>query len=190
MVQVNDDDEVLFKDEELDNKDESEQKKKKEDKEDKNDHKGNTAREIIILILIVIIILLLFWRCGADKKIGGNLIVDSNITTQKIEEEVRQIYFIGLDNMELSKNDFIYLTNPEENLDFYFMFNVYDAATGKSYFESDLVPPGKSVKWTPGETMSEGTYNVVVGQTPYHKGDSKEFEQLAKGGNQVVITIK
>ena len=62
---------------------------------------------------------------------------------------------------------------------------------GQTVFETDLIPPGKYILWTPGSKLKEGTYHLSFLQTPYWQQETNgEYTSLTSGTNDITLTIK
>ncbi len=173
-------------------------KKKLKDRK-KSEKRKKIATIIAFLTLIAIIIVLLLRSCSKEEPeltndVGqGTVVIDTNATDEELKQENplanRNVYFSGIVDSKISKKGSVQLLNDAQNEDFLMKFIITNKETGEKLYETDLVPSGKSVYWTPGETLKEGTYKLTVEEVPYYVYEDGSYITLSVGRNDVEITI-
>lgn len=100
----------------------------------------------------------------------------------------RQVYYAGLEDCTVNQNTVVYLENLEDNIDIYMTYEI--TVDGNVIFQTDLIPPGEYVEWTPAEILEAGkTYAVYLKETPYYEEKEGEFLPLTSPINMVNITV-
>ena len=130
---------------------------------------------------------------------GGNqvFIVDENAVDKKDAIEVkknplsgRNVFFAGYSDAVLTKTSTVALENLPENEDFYLKYVITDKETNTVVYETNLIPSGQCVVWTPGETMEAGVYQLQFLALPYYHDGNGNYQPLTSGCNDVQYTIK
>ena len=164
----------------------------------KKEKNGLNSKHIYALVLILLIGIIAIFI--VDKIVNSNKQTDThgsvhvdNRATDKEEEEdplqSRYITFDGYQDSTLAKDGQIMLSNPKENDDFLIKYTISDVDTGEIIFETDLIPSGEHIAWTPGEKLEAGVYHISLLQTPYWQQDNGEYMPLTAGNNEVTLTI-
>ena len=150
----------------------------------------------IILAFVLTILLTLKLSGAFDKKdtgANGGVQVDTRATSEDGDDNPlanRFVTFDGFQDATLASDGQVKLTNPEENEDFLIKYTITNTDSNKVIFETDLIPSGEHVLWTPGETLEPGTYHIAIMQTPYWRENSDdEYMPLTAGNNDITITI-
>ena len=118
-------------------------------------------------------------------------LVDKNEAVQAQNNPLadRNVYFAGYVDATLSKTSTVALENLPENEEFYLKYTVTNIDTNEVVFETNLIPSGQCVMWTPGETLEVGTYNLQLLASPYYEKEDGSFLPLTAGSNVVQYTI-
>ncbi len=164
--------------------------------------KKNNKTVIIIVIVATLVILgllggfyyLYTHKPEAEPTPQGNMVLDTRSTTDQAKKNSplasRSVYFAGIEDAALAKDSQIALDNLPENEDFLLKYEITDTATGELVFETDLIPSGERVLWTPGETLAPGTYKLSFLEKPFYKDEKTgEYTPLTSGNNVVTIVI-
>lgn len=125
----------------------------------------------LLFLLLLMILLFAFCEKKADIPIESNPwnpIIDQHIgeTSTEATSDVPQIKIAGFSSWhiptEQTKNLPISLKNPEGN-PCYFSFAIILTDTGETIYQSDMVPPGKSIrKVSISKPLTTGTYPAVI----------------------------
>lgn len=127
---------------------------------------------------------------GSVMLIDDRLVDKSEaVQTQKNPLADRNVYFAGYVDATLSKTSTVALENLPENEEFYLKYTVTNIDTNEVVFETNLIPSGQCVMWTPGETLEVGTYNLQLLASPYYEKEDGNFLPLTAGSNVVQYTI-
>ena len=168
------------------------------------DTKKQARKEIMVVIIcIVSIAVFLTWvvwyarthrRAQPDNSVT-NLVIDTRATDEakKAENPLadRQVYFAGIEDTVVSKTDTIELENLPANEDFVMRYVITDLDTNEQIYETDLIPSGEHVNWTPAETLPPGTYNIAFTEIPFYPtGADDEFIPLTQGRNVIKLIVK
>lgn len=102
----------------------------------------------------------------------------------------RNVYFAGFMDAVLSENSTVRLENLPQNGDFLLQYIISDKDSGEGVFETDLIPSGQCVVWTPGETLEAGTYHLEFLMVPYYVDGDGNYSALTSGSNEVCYQIR
>ncbi len=102
----------------------------------------------------------------------------------------RNVYFAGFMDAVLSKDSTVRLENLPQNGDFLLQYLISDKDSGEGVFETDLIPSGQCVVWTPGETLEPGTYHLEFLMVPYYVDGDGNCSALTSGSNEVCYQIQ
>ena len=167
----------------------------------KNMEKKNNKTVIAVVIVATIIILgllgailYMYTHKPETKSVPqGNMVLDTRSTTDEAKREnplaSRSVFFAGIEDAAITKTGQIALDNLPENEDFLLKYEITDTETGELVFETNLIPAGERVLWTPGETMEPGTYKLSFLEKPFYKDEDGNFTPLTSGNNVVTIKI-
>lgn len=155
---------------------------------------------IVLLGIVVAVLGLLIINKPKSRGYEGiaqaGIAIDNNATTKKVDNPVinplanRQVYFAGISDCIIGKENVIYLENPTENEDIYISYRISDSKTDEIIFETNLIPSGERVIWNPSECLTPGDYTLNFTQIPYWRADEKsEWQTLTNGNNAVNITL-
>ncbi len=127
----------------------------------------------LLPLLLLLLIILLFAFCGRGGKLPTessqwNPIIEQNTDEASTEaaSSVSQIKISGFTDWYVpegqTENLSIKLQNPEDN-PCYFSFDIILTETGETIYQSDMVPPGKSLNSISiAKPLAAGTYPAVV----------------------------
>ena len=154
---------------------------------------------VITLTVVAALLSALVWYARTHRKPAyadsqGNLVIDTNATDEERKQENplsnRLVYFAGIDDTSFDRTGSIELLNLPENEDFLMRYIVTDLATNEQIFETDLIPSGQRVYWTPGETLPAGEYDIAFTEMPYAlSADGKDYVPLTQGRNVIKLII-
>lgn len=102
----------------------------------------------------------------------------------------RNVYFAGFMDAVLSESSTVRLENLPQNGDFLLQYIISDKDSGEGVFETDLIPSGQCVVWTPGETLEAGTYHLEFLMIPYYVDEDGNCSALTSGSNEVCYQIR
>lgn len=102
----------------------------------------------------------------------------------------RNVYFAGFMDAVLSESSTVRLENLPQNGDFLLQYIISDKDSGEGIFETDLIPSGQCVVWTPGETLEAGTYHLEFLMIPYYVDGDGNCSALTSGSNEVCYQIR
>lgn len=102
----------------------------------------------------------------------------------------RNVYFAGFMDAVLSGSSTVRLENLPQNGDFLLQYIISDKDSGEAVFETDLIPSGQCVVWTPGETLGAGTYHLEFLMVPYYVDADGNCSALTSGSNEVCYQIR
>lgn len=102
----------------------------------------------------------------------------------------RNVYFAGFMDAVLSEGSTVRLENLPQNGDFLLRYIISDKDSGEGVFETDLIPSGQCVVWTPGETLEAGTYHLEFLMVPYYVDGDGNCSALTSGSNEVCYQIR
>ena len=102
----------------------------------------------------------------------------------------RNVYFAGFMDAVLSESSTVRLENLPQNGDFLLQYLISDKDSGEGVFETDLIPSGQCVLWTPGETLEAGTYHLEFLMVPYYVDGDGNCSALTSGSNEVCYQIR
>lgn len=102
----------------------------------------------------------------------------------------RNVYFAGFMDAVLSGSSTVRLENLPQNGDFLLQYIISDKDSGEGVFETDLIPSGQCVLWTPGETLGAGTYHLEFLMVPYYVDGDGNCLALTSGSNEVCYQIR
>lgn len=102
----------------------------------------------------------------------------------------RNVYFAGFMDAVLSESSTVRLENLPQNGDFLLQYIISDKDSGEGVFETDLIPSGQCVLWTPGETLEAGTYHLEFLMVPYYVDGDGNCSALTSGSNEVCYQIR
>jgi len=102
----------------------------------------------------------------------------------------RNVYFAGFMDAVLSESSTVRLENLPQNGDFLLQYIISDKDSGEGVFETDLIPSGQCVVWTPGETLEAGTYHLEFLMVPYYVDGDGNCTALTSGSNEVCYRIQ
>lgn len=102
----------------------------------------------------------------------------------------RNVYFAGFMDAVLSESSTVRLENLPQNGDFLLQYIISDKDSGEGVFETDLIPSGQCVLWTPGETLEAGTYHLEFLMVPYYVDEDGNCLALTSGSNEVCYQIR
>lgn len=166
--------------------------------------KEQKRREAAIVIMSVIFVILLlvfiFWYAKTHKKPDvpvtqeGNMVIDMNATDEERKKENplanRQVYFAGIEDAVITKDGTVSLENLEANKEFVMKYIVTNNDTGEKIYETDLIPSGQRIYWTPGKDLAPGEYNIAFTEMPYAPdATGKNYTPLTQGKNVIKLTI-
>lgn len=109
--------------------------------------------------------------------------------TKKNPLSGRNVFFAGYADATLNGSSTVALENLPENKDFFMRYVITDKDTNTVVYETNLIPSGQCIIWTPGETLKAGTYNLQFLAVPYYHDGNGNFQQLTSGCNDIVYTI-
>lgn len=128
---------------------------------------------------------------------GGVLLLDDRAVAREEaaggKEDVlkdRNVYFAGFMDAVLSRSSTVRLENLPQNGDFLLQYIISDKDSGEGVFETDLIPSGQCVLWTPGETLEPGTYHLEFLMVPYYVDGDGNCSALTSGSNEVCYQIR
>lgn len=102
----------------------------------------------------------------------------------------RNVYFAGFMDAVLSGSSTVRLENLSQNGDFLLQYIISDQDSGEAVFETELIPSGQCVVWTPGETLGSGTYHLEFLMIPYYVDGDGNCSPLTSGSNEVCYQIR
>lgn len=102
----------------------------------------------------------------------------------------RNVYFAGFMDAVLSENSTVRLENLPQNEDFLMQYIISDKDSGECVFETDLIPSGQCVVWTPGEMLEARTYCLEFLMVPYYVDGDGNCSALTSGSNEVCYQIR
>ena len=151
---------------------------------------------LILILLAVIAVLVLILIKPRENIICKEVEKESFVVDTRLFDQSKgnstfsglKIEFAGIENSNINSESVIYLSNPESNKNIYMKYIVVDNDTGEELFTTDLIPPGLSVPWQPGESMEVGTHNISMLQFPYWQQKDGTYTALTTGENVVKIT--
>lgn len=139
----------------------------------------------------------IFGKDEGTVSIGGQtengLILDPNATDAPKPNDGsfglsdRSVFFSGIDNAVVNNSSVVYLDNPEENIDFYMQYKIYE--NDVEIYSTDLIAPGQYVTWEIGGQFSVGEHTLLFTEIPYYQISDDEWMQLTTGVNEVVFTV-
>ncbi len=159
-------------------------------------------KEILVVVITLVLIAAFFtwiiWYAKTHRKPQidnsvSNLVVDTRATDEERKKENpladRQVFFAGIDDSVISKTDTIALENLPDNEDFVMKYVITDLDNNEQIYETELIPSGQRIYWTPGETLPAGTYNIAFTEMPfYQSGDT--YIPLTVGRNTIKLVIR
>ena len=168
----------------------------------------------VVIIVMIGILLLTIKQFKKEEMMPNKTIELSNVTTQtentnstvflmderSIDKKEamstmqnplagRNVFFAGYADAMLSKTSTVALENLPENEDFLLKYIITDIQNNRIVFETNLIPSGKCVVWTPGESLEVGTYELQFLAIPYYHDENDNFQQLTSGCNEVCYRI-
>lgn len=154
----------------------------------------------LLAVFSIVCTVFIMWVClgwqgdnaGNVNHGRGNVTVDGGSEEADDGDDLsgRQVYFAGFEDSVFGEKTRLELKNPEENGDFYMSYRVIDAATGETYYESDLIGSGRVICWKPADVLAEGIYDLSIQMMPYYSPDGGEtWTPLTSTSNSVTFTI-
>lgn len=118
--------------------------------------------------------------------------IDKNEAAEAMKNplEGRQVFFAGYVDATITKADAVALENLPENEDFFMVYQITNKADSSMVFETDLIPSGKCVLWSPTETLNAGIYKLQFLAIPYYCDSNGDYQELTSGCTEVCYTIK
>ncbi len=168
----------------------------------------------VVVIVIIGILLLAMKQFKKEETMPNKTIELSNVTTQTentnstiflMDERSinkkeamstmqnplagRNVFFAGYADATLSKTSTVALENLPENENFLLKYIIIDTTKDTIVFETNLIPSGQCIVWTPGESLEVGTYELQFLAIPYYCDENDNFQQLTSGCNEVCYQI-
>lgn len=103
--------------------------------------------------------------------------------------EGRNVFFAGYVDATITKTSTVALENLPENKDFYMSYKITNKHDDSIAFETNLIPAGQCVIWTPGETLDVGKYELQILAVPYYCDTNGNYQELTSGCNNITYTI-
>lgn len=165
--------------------------------------KKNLNSKIIAVICIIITILAVgasvyMFISNKNKPAptpvaSGGLTLDTSAkdTDNTVEDPLadRYVELVGFDDLVVTEGTAVSLPNLESNGDFVIKYVIKDNKTGEVYFETDLIPSGKSVDWN--VSIPSGEYEIAIVQSPYWLNPTtNDYQPLTGGTNVIKVTVR
>ena len=167
-----------------------------ENKENKRNSKLLVVLIGIALLILIVLLMILFYK--QQEKKPGNLTVDTTATDISEEKEDplaalkdRQVYFAGYDDLTAGQDTVIELSNLPDNAEILMKYDILDAKTMESIYQTDLIESGLHVSWCPAQDLEPGTYQIIFHQMPYYpyaESDSG-YLPLTNASNEITLTV-
>ena len=182
--------------------DENEKKDVTEQKVVTEKKSGN--KRTLIIVIIAAIVVLIGVVCGFMSYINNmntkqaqnsnmdGLVLDTRaegLTEEQKALKEREVFFTGFEGSRLNHESKINLINLPENEDFLMKYICINSDTGETVYETDLIPSGQTVVWTPYNDLGVGTFTIKFTQVPYYMQENGEYRTLTSASNEVVLEI-
>lgn len=168
------------------------------------ENKKNNSKVIAIIVLVLLILAALITNIvimsekndTPESAQPGSLVLDTTATEEQNTEFVdpladRYVELTGYDDMVISDNQQIFLKNLPENDDFVIQYTIINNKTKEQIYQTDLIPSGQGVYWTPSENMEAGEYEIAIVQSPYWLNpQTNEYQPLTSGSNIINMTVR
>lgn len=122
----------------------------------------------IVALIVIFAKPELFFGKEKEESISNIKVSTETVDSGQVKNNQAMTYFMGYNDMVISKNGYVPLGNEEINGEdnIYMEYTIYDSKNEEIY-KSDLIAPGTELQWKAGDYLVAGEHDLIFHTQPY-----------------------